>query len=201
VLLSIIQLLTQHLPVAQQHQIPLLHQAQVMHSKHGIISKSQRTTPTSITLLELQKHSGFSNSTPQHRLVCLLLSTLWNSATTLGRSSGMLNLISVFPLSMVLLFNSGSLPSDGTQLILPTHPSLTLFAKATLLVTELNKFKTGNNWLHMVQTILLPTQQIILQLLKLLLTQQLLTSGLMPQVKVKMQPMDSGTLLAKAQDC
>jgi len=43
-------------------------------------------------------------------------------------------------------------------------------------------------------------QQIILQLLKLQLTRQLLTSGQMPQVKVKMPQMDSGTLLAKVQD-
>jgi methionyl-tRNA formyltransferase len=53
----------------------------------------------------------------------------------------------------------------------------------------------------MGQTILLPTQRIVLQLLKLLLTQQLLTSGQMPQVKVKMPQMDSGTLLAKDKDC
>jgi len=64
---------------------------------------------------------------------------------------------------MVLLFNFGSLPLDGTQLILPALLSLTLFAKATLLVTELDKLKPGLNWLHMVQTILLPTQQIVLQ--------------------------------------
>jgi len=112
----------------------------------------------------------------------------------------MLNLILVFPLLMELLFNSGSLLLDGTQLILLTLPTLTLFAKATLLVTELNKLKPGLNWLHMVQTILLPTQQIVLQLLKLLLTRQLLTSGLMLLVKVKMPQMDSGTLLAKVKD-
>ena len=52
----------------------------------------------------------------------------------------------------------------------------------------------------MVQTILLPTQQIVLQLSRLELTQPQLTSGLMQQVKVQMQQMDSGTLLAKAQD-
>ena len=101
---------------------------------------------------------------------------------------------------MELLFNSGSLLLDGTQLIPPTLPSLTLFAKATLLVTELNKLKPGLNWLHMVQTILLPTQQIVLQSSKLLLTRQLLTSGEMLLVKVKMPQMDSGTLLAKVKD-
>jgi len=52
----------------------------------------------------------------------------------------------------------------------------------------------------MVQTILLPTQQIVLQSSKLLLTRQLLTSGEMPQVKVKTPQMDSGTLLAKVKD-
>jgi len=52
----------------------------------------------------------------------------------------------------------------------------------------------------MVQTILLPMQQIVLQSLKLLLTRQLLTSGEMPQVKVKMPQMDSGTLLVKVKD-
>ena len=113
----------------------------------------------------------------------------------------MLNLILVFPLLMVLLFNFGSLPLDGTQLILPALPTLTLFAKATLLVTELNKFKAGLNWFPMVQTILLPTQQIVLQLLKLLPILLLLTSGEMLQVKVKMLQMDSGTLLAKVRDC
>ena len=45
------------------------------------------------------------------------------------------------------------------------------------------------------------TQQIILQLSRLALTQQLLTSGKIPPAKEKTQPMDSGTLLAKAQDC
>jgi hypothetical protein len=53
----------------------------------------------------------------------------------------------------------------------------------------------------MVQTILLPTQQIVLQLLKLLPILLLLTSGEMLQVKVKMLQMDSGTLLAKVRDC
>jgi len=46
---------------------------------------------------------------------------------------------------MELLFNSGSLLLDGTQLILPALLSLTLFAKATLLVTELDKLKPGLN--------------------------------------------------------
>jgi len=53
----------------------------------------------------------------------------------------------------------------------------------------------------MVQTILLPTLQIVLQLLKPLPILLLLTSGEMLQVKVKMPQMDSGTLLAKVRDC
>lgn len=65
---------------------------------------------------------------------------------------------------------------------------------------EQNKIKPGPTLLHMVQTILLPTQQIVLQLSRLQLTQPLLTSGLMQQVKVKMQQMDSITLLAKVKD-
>ena len=65
---------------------------------------------------------------------------------------------------------------------------------------EQNKIKPGPTLLHMVQTILQPTQQIVLQLSRLELTQPLLTSGLMQQVKVKMQQMDSIILLAKAQD-
>lgn len=65
---------------------------------------------------------------------------------------------------------------------------------------ELNKIKHGHTLLHMVQTILLPTQQIVLQLSRLQPTQPLLTSGLMLLVKVQTQLTDSGTLLAKAQD-
>lgn len=69
-------------------QVHQLHQLLLMHSKHGSISKSQRTILTSITLLVHQKHSGFNNSIPQPRLVYLYLLIPWSSVTTPGQSSG-----------------------------------------------------------------------------------------------------------------
>ena len=65
---------------------------------------------------------------------------------------------------------------------------------------ELNRINPGLCQLHMDQTILVLTLQTLQQWLRLVPTRQLLTSGEMQQVKVKTQQMDSGTLLAKAQD-
>ena len=72
--LSIILLLTQHYNQLNVHQLPQLpqqHQMQLTHSKHGLISKNQRTILISLTLLVHQKLSGFNNSTQQLKLVCL----------------------------------------------------------------------------------------------------------------------------------
>ena len=81
-----------------------------------------------------------------------------------------------------------------------TFPSQTLSVKLTLLEMELNKIKQKLCSLLMVQPILLQMPQTLLRSLRLASILQQLTSGLMLLVKDKTQPMDSGTLLVRAQD-